>query len=243
MSFNKNQKSYNKQVMQTGKEANKYLSNALGLINQYTTDYAGRNEFWLDKLNDRQLDLLSDKYLAQNAAMMRGQSAFGSTSDVARQQENNAYTQQNYLANVANQNVMNANQLQSNELNALMNASTTYQTPIQYGAQAAANVDAANNSIFGTIGKGLQAVGTVASFIPGGQVIGPAVSGIGGALSGMANTTSLDYTEPQRNYFQSMFGQAGAAYQDYGSLIPGSKNLSTQGSTSNSTLSTNRRNQ
>ena len=46
MSFKKNQKAYNKEVMATGRAANRYLSNALGLINQYTTNYADRTDFW-----------------------------------------------------------------------------------------------------------------------------------------------------------------------------------------------------
>lgn len=219
MSFNKNQKSYNKQVMQTGKEANRYLSNALGLINKYTTNYADRTDFWTNKLNDRQLNLLSDKYLAQNAAMLRGQAAFGSNAALNRQMQENAYSQQNYLANVANQNVQLGNQLQQNELASLMNASTTYQTPIKMGEQAASNVDAANMGLFSTIGKGLQAAGAVSSLIPGGQVIGGALSGLGGVMSGLATPTT-SYTPEQQKYYQDMFAQSAAAYNQYGGLVP-----------------------
>ena len=85
MSTKKNQKRYNKAVMQTGLEANKYTRDALKLINQYTQDYAGRQEFWQSKLNERQLDLLSDEYLAKNAAMLRGSAAFGSNSALNQQ--------------------------------------------------------------------------------------------------------------------------------------------------------------
>ena len=85
MSFKRNTKKYNKEVMQTGRQANKYYQNALKLINQYTTDYSGRLDYWQSKLNDRQLNLLSDKYLQQNASMLRGQGAFGSNSTLNQQ--------------------------------------------------------------------------------------------------------------------------------------------------------------
>lgn len=202
MSFNKNQKKYNKEVMQTGRQANQYLRESLGLINKYTTDYAGRTDFWTDKLNTRQLDLLSDKYLAQNAAMMRGQSAFGSTSDVARQQEQTAYDQQNYLANVANQNVMQANQLQQNELAALSGASQLYQQPIGTGMTAARNVDAANNSWANILGSGLQAVGTAASFIN--PVVGGAIGAVGSGL--VSATTPVSSVDQQKYLDQRQQG-------------------------------------
>lgn len=194
MSFKKNQKRYNKDVMETGRQANQYMRNALGLINKYTTDYAGRNDFWASKLNDRQLNLLSDKYLAQNANMLRGQAAFGSNSETNRQIQNNAYDQQNYLANVANQNIMNANVLQQNELASLGNAASTYQNPIAMGANAAQNVDALNWDWLNAIGKGMQTVGQagMSSGNPWGMAIGAAVNQTGGTISALtSDTTSL----------------------------------------------------
>lgn len=201
MSFKKNQKKYNKQVMQTGLEANQYMRNALGLINKYTTDYSGRNDFWTNKLNDRQLNLLSDKYLAQNANMLRGQAAFGSNSKTNQQINENAYSQQNYLANVANQNVMNANTLQQNELQALMNASNTYQKPIQSGASAAQNVDAANGAWFNAIGKGMQGAGSVLQAIPTPmtQAIGGALNTTGGIMTGLTSDTTSLTPDQQKN--------------------------------------------
>lgn len=166
MSLKKNTKSYNKQVMQTGKQANQYYRNALNLINQYTTDYSGRLDYWQSKLNDRQLNLLSDKYLQQNANMLRGQGSFGSNSALNQQMNENAYTQQNYLANVANDNVKAANQLQSNELKALGDASNTYNAATAMGAGAAQNVDAANNSWLGMLGSTAGTAGTILKAIP-----------------------------------------------------------------------------
>ena len=166
MSFNKNTKNYNKQVMKTGKEANQYYRNALNLINQYTTDYSGRLDYWQSKLNDRQLNLLSDKYLQQNADMLRGQGAFGSNSALNQQVNQNAYDQQNYLANVANLNVAAANQLQSNELKALGDASNTYNAATAMGAGAAQNVDAANNSWLNVLGSTAGTAGTILQAIP-----------------------------------------------------------------------------
>lgn len=228
MSFNKNQKSYNKKVMQTGKEANQYLRNALGLINQYTTNYADRTDYWTNKLNTRQLDLLSDKYLQENADMLRGQAAFGSNSKLNKQMNDNAYSQQNYLANVLNQNVMNANSLQENELRSLMNASNTYQNPISMGASAAQNVDAANSAWANTIGKGLGAVGTAVSFIN--PALGGAISAGGNLLSNMATPTTDLATnqyrnQQQQNYItQMMMGNA----QGTAGLANAYNNLSTQ---------------
>lgn len=206
MSFKKNQKNYNKQVMRTGEQANRYLNNALGLINQYTSDYAGRNDFWLSKLNDRQLNLLSDSYLKQNADLLRGSAAFGSNSALNQQVENNAYTQQNYLANTANKNVMDANTLQDNELTSLMNASKTYESPIAAGASAAQNVDAANTSWANMLGQGLSTAGKVVSFIPGyGQAIGAGMQLAGNTLTSMSSeATGLDaaYQQQQQNLAQ-----------------------------------------
>lgn len=191
MSFNKNTKNYNKQVMQTGKQANQYYKKALNLINQYTTDYSGRLDYWQSKLNDRQLNLLSDKYLQQNASMLRGQGAFGSNSALNQQINENAYDQQNYLANVANLNVAAANQLQSNELKALGDASNTYNAATAMGAGAAQNVDAANNSWMAMLGSTAGTAGTVLSAIPTPwtQAVGSALKVGGSALQSAAGQT------------------------------------------------------
>lgn len=194
MSFNKNTKNYNKAIMQSGLKSNEYINENLGLIQKYVTDYSGRTDFWTDKLNNRQLDLLSDKYLAQNARMLRGQSAFGSNSATAQQQEENAYTQQNYLANTLNSNIQAANNLQNAELSALGGATELNMKNRAEGATAASNVDAANNSWINAIGKGLDAAGSVVSmFGPWGAAIGGAMKGTGGALSSLAtpNTTQI----------------------------------------------------
>ena len=188
MSFNRNTKNYNKQVMKTGREANQYYRNALNLINQYTNDYSGRLDYWQSKLNDRQLNLLSDKYLQQNADMLRGQGAFGSNSALNQQMNENAYTQQNYLANVANTNVAAANQLQSNELKVLGDASNTYNAATAMGAGAAQNVDAANNSWLGMLGSTAGTAGTILSAIPTRwtEAIGGALKVGGSALQSAA---------------------------------------------------------
>lgn len=228
MSFKKNQKKYNKQVMQTGLQANQYLRNNLGLINQYTTNYADRTDFWTNKLNDRQLNLLSDKYLAQNANMLRGQAAFGSNSATNQQTNQNAYDQQNYLANVANQNVKDANTLQTNELNALFNAASTYQNPISTGATAAQNVDAANNAWTKPVGGIMQGVGAALSATGVGGVLGGGLMMAGAGLSSLAGE-SQTYQTPQ--------GQ-GNVFVDYGNALGADykKSLSSK-DRSSSTLS------
>lgn len=195
MSFSKNQKNYNKQVMKTGQQANKYLQNALGLINQYTTNYADRTDFWTNKLNNRQLDLLSDKYLQQNANMLRGQAAFGSNSQLNQQINDNAYSQQNYLANVLNANVKQANELQENELRSLMNAEQVYRTPIAQGMNAAQNVDAANNAWMKPVGAALQVGGTLLSPFTGGA--SQAISALGAGLSAVGQSAQTGALVPQ----------------------------------------------
>lgn len=208
MATQKNQKNYNKQVMQSGLKSNEYINTNLGLIQDYVTDYSGRTDYWTDKLNNRQLDLLSDKYLAQNANMLRGQAAFGSNSETNRQINENAYSQQNYLANVLNQNVMNANQLQNNELQALMNATELNYANRNQGATAAANVDAANNAWLGAIGKGLESVGGIVKMFPGvGTAVGSAMQGVGGVLGGLADTSSTSLTNDQRQYIGNAWTQ------------------------------------
>ena len=200
MASKKNQKNYNKKVMQSGLKSNEYINTNLGLIQDYVTDYSGRTDYWTDKLNNRQLDLLSDKYLAQNANMLRGQAAFGSNSETNRQIDENAYSQQNYLANVLNQNVAQANQLQQNELAALSGATQLNYANRNYGATAAEKVDEANNAWLGSLGKVASSVGGLASVIPGGQAIGGILTGVGGTLSGLADTSSSSFNNDQQKY-------------------------------------------
>ena len=189
-------KSYNKQVMQTGRQANQYYRNALKLLNDYTSDYAGRLDYFTNKLNNRQLDLLSDKYLAENASMLRGSAAFGSNSATDRQIQNNAYSQQNYLANVNNQNIQAANQLQMNELTALQNAQNAFQAGTALGSTAASNIDAANNSWLGVLGNSASSAGQVLSAIPTAwtQVAGAALQ-TGGALASNAAGQQTDLSQ------------------------------------------------
>lgn len=231
MSFKKNQKTYNKEVMATGREANRYLSKALGLINQYTTNYADRTDFWTNKLNNRQLDLLSDKYLKQNANMLRGQAQFGSNSALNQQMNENAYSQQNYLANVANENIKTANQLQNNELTSLMNASKTYETPIANGQTAAQNVDAANNAWMKPASGVLKGAGAVASMFPGiGTAVGAGLNMAGSALGSMAGESQTYQTKDgqQVNNFELAGTRLGEGIR---------KQLSTRGGNSGTTLS------
>ncbi len=230
MGFNKNTKAYNKEIMQSGLESNKRINESLDLIQQYTTDYAGRNQFWTDRLNNRQLDLLSDKYLAQNAAMMRGQSRFGSNSSTALQQEQNAYEQQNYLANVANQNVELANLLQQSELEGLSGATQLNMQNRAQGATAAQNVDAANQSWFNTIGQGLSAAGQVVSMFPGvGTAVGAGMKAVGGVMQGLAQPTSQDIRTQQGMYmtdFQKAMKQGGYLGEKTNYSLQGNNNTS-----------------
>ena len=239
MGFKKNQKTYNTQLMNVGKDAMAYLKNNLNLINQYTTNYADRTDFWTDKLNNRQLDLLSDKYLAQNASMLRGAAAFGSNSATDREIKNNAYSQNNYLADVANKNVMNANTLQNNELSALGSAAQIYQNSAAQGAAGAANVDAANNAWLNTLGKSMSTAGEVVSMFPGyGTAIGAALKGTGSAMSNMAGESQTvqggyatpEYTRSQFQTAQEKWGESGGWSGLTGSL----KNLFTGGGSSSS---------
>lgn len=185
----KNTKSYNKMIMQSGYRAQQRLDEALDLIQEYTTNYADRLDFWSDKLNNRQLDLLQDKYLAQNASMLRNMGAFGSNSQLNQQVNENAYDQQNYLANVQNQNIAVANQLQSNELNALAGSAALNQTERNAGATAASNVDAANNYWLAVLGSSVENAGKIVSSMGGwGAVIGGAMQAGGSAMQNVAGT-------------------------------------------------------
>lgn len=235
----KNQKRYNKEIMNLGYDAMSYLKNNLGLINKYTTNYAERNDFWANKLNNRQLDLLSDKFLAQNASMLRGSAAFGSNSATNRQIENNAYSQSNYLANVANQNIMNANTLQNNELSALSGAAQIYQNSAAQGAAGAANVDAANNAWLNTLGKGLASAGEVVkNFGPYGAAIGAGMEAAGGQMQGLAGDFTTvegaynNYGTITSNYetAKEKWNQAGGT----SGFLSGAKNLFTRGKSSSS---------
>lgn len=233
MTFNKNTKAYNKEIMQSGLESNKRINESLDLIQQYTTDYAGRNKFWTDRLNNRQLDLLSDKYLAQNAAMMRGQSRFGSNSSTALEQEQNAYEQQNYLANVANQNVELANKLQQSELQGLSGATQINMENRAQGATAAQNVDAANQAWFNTIGQGLSAAGQVVSMFPGvGTAVGAGMQAVGGVMQGLAQPTSERIQTQQGNYMAGFTKELGKTLN-----LGGQTDYSLQGNNSNTSLS------
>lgn len=232
MSFKSEQKRYNKEVMRAGDEATKYLRNSLGLINQYTTDYSGRTDFWTNKLNNRELELLQDQYLNRNAQLLRGAAQFGSNSQLNRQIQDNAYSQSNYLADVHNKNVQAANALQMNELQALMNASNIYQNPIASGASAAQNVDSARMSWANALGQGLQTVGNVVSFAN--PVVGAGISTAGGMLSGMSSPTT--------ELAQQQYNQA----QQYGLTVGDElaekygwnrENLSTSNGSSGTTLS------
>ena len=228
MSFNKNQKSYNKKVMRTGETAINYLNNSLGLINQYTSNYGDRLDYYTNKLSNKQLDLLSDKYLAQNAAMLRNQAQFGSNSETNRQIENNAYDQQNYLASVANKNVELANQLQNNEVSNLYNASNLYSQVMATGGQAAQNVDAANNSWLSMLGMGANVAGTVLSAVPTPwtQAVGAGLQTVGSGIQNVAGT-STDLTPTASAAKQAQTSYAKTNFAQTGGLTGRLKNLST----------------
>ena len=199
MTRNKNQKKYNKAMMQSGLKSQQYINETLGLLNNYSTNYMQRLDDWTNKLNNKYLEQVADKYLAQNAAMLRGQGQFGSNSSQARQQEENAYSQQNALANIQNQQVAAANQLQMNELNALTNNYQQNVSNRSQGAQAAANLDRLSNSWMNVLGQGLSAVGSVAQAFPGvGKVVGGALKIGGNILSSQADPTQ----------YQTMTGNA-----------------------------------
>ena len=187
MSSNKNQKNYNRQVMESGLKSNQYINESLANLNKYTNNYAERLDFWAEKLNNKQLELLQDKYLSENAKMLRNLGQFGTSSSTNDLLEQNAYEQQNYLANVQNQNTAIANQLQNNELSALSHNVQLNQANRNTGAQAAVNLDNLNNSWLGVLGGAMQGVGAVTSLIPGGQLIGAGLQGVGGAISNLYN--------------------------------------------------------
>lgn len=181
-------KNYNKMIMQSGYRAQQRLDELLDLVQDYTTNYADRLDFWTGKLNNVQLDLIQDKYLAQNASMLRNMGAFGSNSQLNQQINENAYDQQNYLANVQNQNIAIANQLQSNELSALGNAASLNTGERNMGATAASNVDAANNYWLAVLGSSVENAGKIVSAAGGtwGKAIGAGMQAAGSAAQSVA---------------------------------------------------------
>lgn len=227
-------KQYNKEVMKTGRQANEYYRNALNLLNQYTSDYSGRLDYFTNKLNNRQLDLLSDKYLAENANMLRGSAAFGSNSATDRQITNNAYSQNNYLADVQNKNVQAANQLQMNELTALQNAQNAFQAGTALGSTAASNIDAANNSWLAVLGDSASSAGKVLSAIPTPwtQVAGAALQ-TGGAAASSAAGKETDMSSVLAANKEGMI----AASNEWGSGALADKLTLGSNSNSNTTLS------
>ena len=227
-------KSYNKQVMRTGEQANRYYQNALALLNEYTTDYEGRFDFWKSKLNDNYLNLVSDKYLAQNADMLRKSAAFGSNSTSNRQVQQNAYDQQNALANIANENVKQANQLQMNEMASLVNASSVYNAATAMGGTAAQNIDAANNTWLAVLGDSAQSAGKVFSAIPTPwtQIVGAALQ-TGGAAASSAAGKEVDLASIYTNTQNAV----ATASENYGSGELASRiKMGTTSSGSDSTL-------
>ena len=89
-----------------------------------------------------------------------------------------------------------------------MNATELNYENRNQGANAAANVDAANNAWLGSIGKGLDAVGGVVKMFPGvGTVVGSAMQGVGGVLGGLADTSSTSLTNDQRQYIGNAWTQ------------------------------------
>ena len=236
MSSHKNEKNYNRQVMESGLKSNQYINESLKNLNNYTNNYAERLDYWAEKVNNRQLDLLSDNYLAQNSQMLRNMAAFGSNSETNRQIEENAYDQAQYLANVANTNLQAANALQNNELNALYNNVNLNYSNRDAGGQAAKNLDSFNNSWLGWLGGGLSAAGSVVSAVaPGwGTVIGAGLSGIGNTLTTVSQPTTM-YANQQR-YGTNLSPQTINYFTNMGNQLSNKLNLG-QNSSSNSTLS------
>lgn len=210
MSLNRNEKNYNKQILNSGKKSIKYIDESLANLNRYSNDYAGRLDFWTNKINNRQLDLLSGNYLASNARMLRGQGQFGSNSALSRQIEENAYDQQNYLANVQNANLQAANALQNNELQALYNNVNINYTNRDAGLQAAQNLDRLNDSwlkilspITSTAGAALIATGAGAPIGYGLMAAGSTGSSI---AAGASSPVGYQY-QKQANQSGSFLGR------------------------------------
>lgn len=212
-------KDYNKAVMRSGKKSNQYINESLELMHKYTTNYGERLDYWTGKLNNQQLDLLQDKYLAENAAMLRGSAAFGSNSETNRQITQNAYDQQNYLANVQNQNVQQANALQTAELEALDKETRVNYENRAAGAQAAAAYDQQNNAWIGTAGAAAQAVGSVLMFTP--------LAPVGAALTAVGTAAQAYYDGSVSSASLASAAQAGQVLSPY--ISKAGKALSTAG--------------
>lgn len=210
MSFNKNEKSYNKEIMRSGRQSMKYIDESLANLNRYSNDYAGRLDFWTNKINNRQLDLLSGNYLASNARMLRGQGQFGSNSALSRQIEENAYDQQNYLANVQNANLQAANALQNNELQALYNNVNINYSNRDAGLQAAQNLDRINNSWLNILSPIASTAGAVLTATGVGAPIGyglMAAGNIGSSIAAGASSPVGYQYQRQANQSGSFLGR------------------------------------
>lgn len=235
MAKNKNQKRYNKAVLDSAMMSNEYLNESLTNLNNYVNNYSDRLDHWAEKLNNRQLDLVTDEYLATNANMLRNMASFGSNSETNRKIEQNAYSQNNYLADVMNKNIQAANQLQNNELSWLYNNANINMQNRQYGGQAAKNLDSMSNSWLNILGGGLEAVGTIggtllAPMTGGASIgIGQGISGIGSTISGLANPSVTQYNQMQygTNISPTAFNRFSSA----------GRNLSTSNNNNTSTLS------
>lgn len=235
MAKNKNQKRYNKAVLDSAMMSNKYLNESLTNLNNYVNNYSNRLDYWAEKLNNRQLDLVTDEYLATNANMLRNMASFGTNSETNRKIEQNAYSQNNYLADVMNKNIQAANQLQNNELSWLYNNANINMQNRQYGEQAAKNLDSISNQWLNILGGGLEAVGTI-----GGTLLSPmtggASIGIGQAISGIGSTISSLASPAVTQYNQMQYG-TNISPTAFNRFYSAGKNLSTRNNSNDSTLS------
>lgn len=235
MASNKNQKRYNKAVLDSAMMSNKYLNESLTNLNNYVNNYSDRLDHWAEKLNNRQLDLLSDEYLATNANMLRNMASFGTNSETNRKIEQNAYDQSKYLANVHNTNIQAANQLQNNELSWLYNNANINMQNRQQGQQAAANLDSMKNQWLNVLGGSLEAVGTI-----GGTLLAPmtggASIGIGQAISGLGSTIGSLASPATTSYNQMKYG-TNISPTAFNRFYTAGKRLSTRDNDSTSTLS------
>ena len=221
MANHSNTKAYNKAIMNSGKKSIKYIDESLANLNKYSNDYSGRLDYWTEKLNNRQLDLLSDEFLAQNARMLRGQGQFGSTSGTSRQQEQTAYDQSSYLANVANANVAAANQLQNNELSALLNnVQVNYQNR-QEGLASAQTLDSMNNQWLNLAGGAASAIGGIMTMFPYTKAAGHGIQAAGNALSSYANAGNASAQAYFNKQATSQGAQTGLSLMNFSSMFGG----------------------
>lgn len=236
MSKKKNQKRYNKAVLDSAMMSNKYLNESLTNLNNYVNNYSDRLDYWAEKLNNKQLDLVTDEYLATNANMLRNMASFGSNSETNRKIEQNAYSQNNYLADVMNKNLQAANQLQNNELSWLYNNANINMQNRQYGEQAAKNLDAISNQWLNILGGSLEAVGTIGGTLLA-PVTGGASIGIGQAISGLGSSISSLASPAVTQYNQMQYG-TNISPTAFNRFYSAGKNLSTRNNNdNNSTLS------